>query len=613
MKLLEGLNNEQKRAVVSDSPHILLLAGAGSGKTKTLTTRIAYLNQNRVGTVNMLALTFTRLAGQEMKERVIKLIGEEEGKKLFCNTFHAFCVKLLKEFGKLVGVHENFTIYDQEDQESIIQAIINEHGYNKKIKVKDVLHDIEMGRKREVDSFWSRESHQAAIEYDYRLRQNNATDLDGLLYAARDVLEDDRARAELHHRYKYVFVDEFQDTNNIQMETIKLLNPENLFVVGDDFQAIYGWRGANVNLILDFPQMYPGCEVIKLERNYRSTKEIVEAANNLISHNTKQTKKKLISEAVGVAVTFIAVQDEEQEANSIAGNIKLETKGNWSNFAILARTNRQLETIKNYLGRNNIPTQLIYNRDDVMKKHDIKMLLAAMEIAINPGDSYSLRKLLKFPQPRITQVTLEECELKALDNEIPLMDVLEQEKVKHLGISQLVHCGILLRQSIREGDDALQMFYLTYELIGAKQYHENKNLTNRIKDFESACDYIAWWMQRQTELGESTNSQAFLRWLRLKDIQEKLAEEKNAVKLMTVHASKGLEFPVVFVIGMNQGTFPSKRTQDLEEERRLFYVAITRAKERLHITRPIETIPWGNQVVAQEESQFLEELLKSVS
>lgn len=610
MRLLEGLNDEQKRAVVSDSPYILLLAGAGSGKTKTLTTRIAYLNQNRVGTVNMLALTFTRLAGQEMKERVIKLIGEEEGKKLFCNTFHAFCVKLLKEFGKLVGIHESFTIYDQEDQESIIQAIIDEHGYSKKIKVKDVLHDIEQIRNSQEDELWSAESEKAAREYLWRLQQNNATDLDGLLYSARDALIHNSVKEELHHRYKYVFLDEFQDTNNIQMSIIGLINPENRFVVGDDFQAIYGWRGANVNLILDFPLMYPGCEVIKLEQNYRSTKEIVDAANNLISHNIKQTKKKLIAEATGVPVTFLTVQDEEQEAKSIADNISRESKGNWSEFAILARTNRQLEIVKNLLDRANIPTQLIYNRDDVMKKQDIKMLLAAMEVAMNPGDNHSLRKLLKFPQPRITQMALEECELKALDNEIPLMDVLEREKGKHPGIAELVHCGILIREAIQDGLDARETFYVTYQLIGAKQYHESKNLTNRINDFESACDFIAWWMHRQAELGESISPQSFLRWLRLKDMQEKLAEEKNAVKLMTVHASKGLEFPTVFVIGMNQGTFPSKRTQDPEEERRLFYVAITRAKDRLYITRPIETIPWGNQVAVQEESQFLKELLQ---
>jgi len=602
MNLLTGLNEQQLQAVTSDNPIILNLAGAGSGKTRVLTHRIAHLHQEkRVGTSNILALTFTRLAAKEMKERAMKLVGTSEGHKLTIGTFHSFCVRILKEWGHLVSLEKNFTIYTEDDRRAIIQSCIDELGY--KVKLQDVLDNLYV--------VFSDDSPVAKVarEYYYRLKRNNAIDLDGLLFFAKEVLAFSKAQMELQNRYRYVFVDEFQDTNDIQLEIIQLLNPYNLFVVGDDAQSIYQFRGANVRNIIDFPNKYSECEVIKLEQNYRSTKQIVAAANMLIKHNLSQTEKALITDRDGADIIYMVMPDDGIEAMNVADMISVESRltESWSDIAVLARTNRQLQKIKENLDRRNIPSLIVSSQDDVFKKHDIRMIIAFIEAAINPLDDTNVRKVINFPEARFTDLDIQNLELKALNIGQSLSEVMQIGTVKERLFYQLLESA---KESSKERETALEVIEEAIHQLDLRYHYYNEGLNNRAEDLVTMFTEVERWQNVQESLGEPNGIFSFLKWLRMKDIQEKLVQEKvDVVKLMTVHASKGLEFPVVFVIGMSQNVFPSKRTEDMEEERRLFYVAITRAKDRLYLTRPEQRVAYpGGPMVLQMESQFIREI-----
>lgn len=507
----------------------------------------------------MLALTFTRLAAKEMKERVMQLVGISEGQKLTVGTFHSFCVRVLRELGNTVGLDSNFTIYDEDDRTAIIRSCIDELGY-KKVKLQDVLDNLYS----EIDA--DLPVAKVVAEYHNRLARNNAIDLDGLLVSTRDVLTFDQAQRELQNRYRYVFVDEFQDTNDIQFEIIQLLNPENLFVVGDDFQSIYGWRGANVQNIIEFPDRHPGCEVIKLERNYRSTREIVTAANELIGHNENQTKKVLISDRPGDPIIRVTVRNEEIEAELIADEIARKFNfGNWSDIAILARTNRQLLVIKDNLDRHQIPAQIVTNSDDVFKKPDIRSLTNLIEAALNPENDTLVRRVVNFPEIRIADLSLSILDYRSIESGKSLMETMRSSSIS--GAIDFCQLLDLIKSFTEEADTAIELIKRVMLLIGLNSYYLSKDLANRAENLKKMLEEVKRWQSVQDELGESVGIYYFLKWLKTKDLQEKLVQEKvDAVKLMTVHASKGLEFPVVFVVGMNQNTFPSHKADDLEEE-----------------------------------------------
>ncbi|QAT40864.1 UvrD-helicase domain-containing protein [Clostridium sp. JN-9] len=591
------LNESQRKAVESESKVILCLAGAGTGKTSTLTNRIAHLYNNRIGCSSMLALTFTRLAGKEMKERVIKLIGAA-GEKLFCNTFHAFCVKVLKEYGYLLGYGKEFTIYDQEDRESIIDKIIEEFKYGKYTKTKNII--LILDGQRELDCG---EEEQVIKEYHWTLKRNNAIDMDMLLTETLKLLTQfNEVKQNYHSQYEYLFVDEFQDTNDIQMQIIKALNPSNLFVVGDDFQSIYGWRGAKPEYIINFSKYYPGCEVIKLEDNYRSTEQIVTAANSLIAHNENQTRKVLKAHKDGPEIEYLEAENVMNEVNLIAG--KILEGGNYSDYAVLTRTNKQMEPFSLTFKAFNIPYQIVTSKDDPLKKYDVKMILNVIETVLNPNDSRTLKKIINFPTKRISDLKIQVIEKDMVDKSISFMEALEDVKEVEEFMQQLdkIHSYIT-----EENSDTSKVFYMVQNAIGLNTKYLEEHRNNKIQDLELALDVIERWENHQIELGENIDISSFLKWNHIKDIQEKLIEERDAVKIMTVHASKGLEFKTVFVAGMNKDVFPSKRG-DLEEERRLFYVAITRAKDRLYLSRSKKALGWGNREVLAKESQFINEL-----
>lgn len=591
------LNEAQRKAVESESEVILCLAGAGTGKTSTLTSRVAHLYNNRVGCSNMLALTFTRLAGKEMKERVIKLIGPA-GEKLFCNTFHAFCVKMLKEYGYLLGYEREFTIYDQEDREAIVEKIIEEFSYGKYTNKKTIIAILDGSK--EIDCG---EEEQVVKEYYWILKRNNAIDLDMLLTETLKLLtECPEAQKAYHSQYEYLFVDEFQDTNDVQMQIIKALNPRNLFVVGDDFQAIYGWRRAKTEYIINFQKYYPNAEIIKLEENYRGTVSTITAANNLIAHNENQTKKVLRAHKDGPNIEYVEAENIANEVNIIAGKILEDSQ--YSDYAILTRTNKQMEPFIQIFKAFNIPYQVLTNKDDPLKKYDIRMILSTLEVAINPKDDNTLKKIINFPMKRLGELKIQEVEKVMVDESISFMEALEDVEEVQGFMQRLneIHAYIT-----KECSEASNVFHIATCILKLQVKYEKENRDNRNQDLDNAFEVIDRWEITQMELGESTDISAFLKWVHMKDIQEKLMEQRDAVKIMTVHGSKGLEFNTVFVVGMNQNVFPSKRG-DLDEERRLFYVAITRAKEKLYITRAKKTLSWSGTEVDSTESKFIKEM-----
>lgn len=519
--LLDGLNEQQLQAVISNSSVILNLAGAGSGKTRVLTHRMAYLHQEkRVGTASMLALTFTRLAAKEMKERVMKLVGTSEGYKLTIGTFHSFCVRVLKEWGHLVKLEKNFTIYGEEDRRAIIQSCIEELGY-KKVRIQDVIDYLYADAELPEDSPVAK----ITAEYYYRLARNNALDLDGLLIASRKVLTFPQAQMELQNRYRYVFVDEFQDTNDLQLEIIQLLNPENLFVVGDDFQAIYGWRGSNVQNIIEFPDKHPGCEVIKLERNYRSTKQIVTAANSLIKYNLSQTEKALIADRDGADIRYQVLPEEESEIKKVADLIfsetftETETLKTWSDIAVLARTNRQLQKAKEIFDRYNIPSLIVSNQDDVFKKDDIRKIIALIEAAINPEDSINVRRVINFPDMRIGELVFSVLDYKSFESGESLLNVMRSSSITEA----YDFCELLdsIRAYIEEEDTADKLLQRVLIRIGLKSNYYSKGLANRVDDLARMLEEVQRWCSIQDSLGESVSIYAFLRWLKTKETFKK--------------------------------------------------------------------------------------------
>ncbi|MDW0113806.1 ATP-dependent helicase [Sporosarcina saromensis] len=597
--LLDGLNVNQQQAVTSMSRTILCLAGAGSGKTTVLTRRIAHLFDNRVGTSNMLALTFTRLAGAEMKERVIKLIGETEGKKLFCNTFHAFAVQVLREWGHKIGIEKGFTIYDQEDRESILTVILKELGA--RTTLKKVFEAFESGPKKRS------EEERVIEEYEWRLRQNNAVDLDKLVYKVVLLWNAYPEVLQYYQRmYTHVFVDEFQDSSDEQMEMFRLLAPKYLFVVGDDFQAIYGWRGARVEYILNFPNEYPDCETIKLEDNYRSTRDIVSAANNLIAYNENQSEKKLIAHKDGPKITVFEAGDERSEHEEVLNKIRiLQNEGiALKDIAVLSRTNMQLSRMQSLLDSEGV-ANIALGRNDIMKNRDIRSIVAWFQVIINQKDGVALKRALNYPTPFLTESELKVLKLEATKREITelnalmVLDFRQSKKFFSLG-SKINEKAKLSTVS--------ELIYYTAEVLGVLREYEEHGLQNRLHALQNGIEYIKAWEDSKRNLGEDNGVEAFLKWLKYRDIQEKLVEEKDAVKLMTMHGAKGLEFPVVFLIGLVEDTFPSKRG-DLDEERRLAYVGITRAKEKLFLSHSNTQQDWNGSPMPATKSRFLDEII----
>lgn len=581
------------------------MAGAGSGKTAVLTARIARLQlKERVGTSNMLALTFTRLAAAEMKERVAKLIGEDLAKNLTAGTFHSFCVRVLRTYGKKIGVEPNFSVYDTEDAQAIMEAVINDLGLKSKVKLP--IDPWEPSK----DPFVS----QVAKEYQYRLKRNNAIDLDGLLAQTVFLLGAHQDIAnELRNRFTYVFVDEYQDTDSRQATITNLIDPQNLFVVGDPSQSIYGWRGAKIENILTFAEQNPGTEEVRMECNYRSSKPILKLANNVIEKANHKSPLQLWTDKEGfeVGVTCYSTEDSEAEAiateiaerlawGAIGGKVLSNLDGikALEDVAILCRTNYQVEHYNAALQRAGLKTYVVSNNADPLKGFDARKIIDYMAYICNPRDGRALKHIINWPEQRMTDLQLHQAEMDATSNMQTLAEHLEDQ------------LNLLTGWDIIEGweTDVTKLWDTVVKNIGLRDMYRKQNLGNRIDALNTAEQAISRWWDRQETMGESTDPYAFLRWMRTKDIQDKLAQEKpEGVQIMTVHAAKGLEWPHVYIPGCNKDVFPSKKG-DIEEERRLFYVAVTRAKKTLNLSYyDQKETNWGKkQLVDMKPSPFLE-------
>lgn len=622
-----GLNKAQTAAVMSDHHRILCLAGAGTGKTRVLTHRIARLYESGIGPENMMALTFTRAAGAEMKERIIKLIGDD-GRDIFCNTFHAWAVRLIRKYAYRLGYTPDFSIYDGEDRASIIDQIITDLQYS--VKAKDVLEAMDKSTLYNVP-LPKGDIEKIATEYVFRCKKNNAIDLDGLISAVGYLLKDTNIQESVREQWPYIFVDEFQDTDHRQMDILNAINPKNLFVVGDDFQSIYGFRGADVSIIMNMAED-PEYEVVKLEENYRSTEPIIRAANKLIKHNN-QTEKILRNDRNGPEIEFIEERDEEVERIMVAATIEdlheprtmyVQTLGEtvirekvvwegipYKDIAVLGRTNKQIQEVADALTKANIPCVIRTKSADAMESRQAKKLFSWMEAILNPKNDVAVESVLNWPEKTIQPLEKQKVEMFQLENDCSLKTALEATgtAVSFLDTFRSIQEVVWENYDEDEEVSAVDLWDYIVENTDILEWFHDRGLQNRAWKIEELDKILREWQTHQVEIGESYSAATWLEYYRTRMLETDRQEtdHEDAVQIMTAHGSKGLEFEAVIIIGCNNKSFPLGRG-DIEEERRLFYVAITRAKKYLYLTRSLTKTVWGDKQEETEESIFLQEM-----
>ncbi len=631
----DKLNDMQKKAVLQTEGPVLILAGAGSGKTGALTVRIANLIKNNIKPYNILAITFTNKAAKEMKERVNGLIGEE-AKDILISTFHSTCVRILRSDIEKIGYGKNFTIYDTSDQEKVLKDIFKQMNIStadKTISVKGVKNII--GRLK--DELISPEEYykttgndvlkQQVAEiyrrYQEALKKNNALDFDDLIYKTvllfrneKDVLE------KYRERYRYILIDEYQDTNTAQYEFVKLLASKynNLCVVGDDDQSIYGFRGANIQNILDFEKDFENCTVIKLEQNYRSTKTILDVANAVISNNNKRKSKTLWTENdSGSSVHSLGFENEFLEAKFVSEKISELTKENqrkYSDFAVLYRTNAQSRTFEDQFIKVGIPYRLLGGIRFYERK-EIRDIIAYLRTILNPDDYISLNRIINVPKRGIGDTSINKVLEYADENGISFFDALKDvESIKELkarakkftSFYETISNFIAMKDVLSIKDLICDILNKTGYLNELKE-EGTLEAEGRIENLD---EFISKAEQYQIENPEAT-LETFMEEISLVSDVDNYDENQDAVVLMTLHSSKGLEFPVVFMVGMEEGVFPSYRSIDsgsekeIEEERRLCYVGITRAREELYLTNAKTRMQRGITHYCNP-SRFIEEI-----
>ena len=615
MNYLEELNDKQIEAVIHVDGPCLVLAGAGSGKTKVLTTRIARLIDCGIPSYNILAITFTNKAAKEMKDRLERIV---PGNYAFVGTFHSLGVRILRENASVLGYDKNYSIIDSDDALSIIKKIMKEKTYISKDitpsyvrnKISSIKND--MLSDNEIDNYFSsgNDSIVKDIYYEYQaiLRKNNSVDFDDLLLLPvklfmehKDVLE------SYQDKYKYILVDEYQDTNEVQYKLSKLLASKykNIFVVGDPDQSIYMFRGANFRNILNFERDYKNAKVISLEENYRSTNNILEAANSVIKNNKERKEKNLWSnKGEGKKIKYLRAYDGKHEIQLVLDEIKrIKDEYDYNDISVLYRTNAQARLVEEMFLKANIPYKVVgsyyfYNRKE------IKDLICYLRLILNKDDEISLLRVINVPKRGIGEATIKKIEETARDNNISMFEAIA--KGKELGFKNLIF------ELIKDSEE-LSLTDLVEDILSKTgiraEYEGNKNLENELR-----LDNLEEFKSITKTFEERTGSvslEDFLEEISLiADISEH-RDDSDAVTLMTMHSAKGLEFKVVFLVGMEDGIFPHQNaffeSQGLEEERRLCYVAITRAKERLYISNAKRRMLYGKDVV-NPPSRFIKEI-----
>ncbi|MBU5427539.1 DNA helicase PcrA [Tissierella pigra] len=619
MDYLNGLNDRQREAVLHTDGPLLILAGAGSGKTKVVTHKIAYLIEEKgIFPGNILAITFTNKAAAEMKERVARLLSNSV-ENMWMGTFHSICVRILRRDIDKIGYNRSFTIYDRDDQITLIKECIKEKNLNKDnykessvlaqiSKLKDSATDPNEYINHNYKDFYLRNIGELYALYQEKLKQYNALDFDDLIIKTVELLRNNlEVRDYYQRRFKYVFVDEYQDTNKIQYELIKLLSEKhkNICVVGDESQSIYGWRGADISNILNFEKDFKGSTTIMLEQNYRSTQKILNLANRVIRHNSERKDKNLWTDnQEGDPICYEEMSDSEDEALFVGGKIDelIRNEHNLSDIAILYRTNAQSRSFEDCFIRKNIPYKIVGGLKFYDRK-EIKDIVAYLKVLENPLDNISLKRIINVPKRGVGNATIDKLEEIALRNNDSIYGVL-------LSLDSIDELNNRAKNSLKPFIDMMSMLMAKKETMGIKEFIEEViDSTGYIKELEkentieaqtridNIKEFISVAIDFEMRMGES-NLEEFLGNVALLSDVDKTADNTNVVTMMTVHSAKGLEFPVVFLVGMEEGLFPITRSleseSELEEERRLCYVAVTRAEKLLYITNAkIRTI-YGN-------------------
>lgn len=641
--LLENLNKEQVEAVKTTKGPLLILAGAGSGKTKVLTTRIAYMIQNGVRPRNILAVTFTNKAAKEMKERIGKIIGEDTVKYMWVGTFHGICGRILREnidkYNTSTGknLDKNFTIYDDSDTNQIITRAIKKLNLDDKVYQTKLVKSVISNAKNKMQDattfatfardFKSQKIASVYEEYEKTLNANNAIDFDDMLMLTVKLLEqNEEVRQQYYDRFQHIMVDEYQDTNLAQYKLVNMLYtnlkseiPESrsLCVVGDVDQSIYSWRGADFTIIMNFQKDYKNTKLIKLEQNYRSTAHILNAANSVIENNDERLDKVLYSnKGEGEKLSYYIADDEADEANYIVSNIRRTAGGNYNKFAILYRTNNQSRALEEACMATGLPYR-IYGGTKFYDRAEVKTVLCYLKLINNTDDSQSLRRVINIPKRGIGDTTMQNLTKFANERDISLYEAIkicEQSELNSKTQSKLKDFAnlILKFQQAKDSYTLKEFVTLVIEKSGYLAELQAKAATDPefqddINNLQELVNVAEEFVPEEEDniLGE------FLQQVALVSDLDSMDEETNNITMMTLHAAKGLEFPVVFIAGMDEGIFPSQRTlqvpSEVEEERRLMYVGITRAEEKLYLVSAKRRQTWG-EYRYYNPSRFIEEI-----
>jgi len=647
MDYLNTLNDSQRLAVENTEGPVMVIAGAGSGKTRVLTYRIAHLINKGVDPFNILSLTFTNKAAHEMKERIGKIIGGQEARNIWMGTFHSVFSRILRSEAEKIGYPQNFTIYDTQDAKNLIKTILKEQGLDDKIYKPNLVYSRISSAKNNLlsaaaynkNTTIQSEDRQSAKPkigevykiYEQRCFKAGAMDFDDLLFKTNVLLRDHPAVLNKYqHRFKYILVDEYQDTNFSQYIIVKKLAAafENICVVGDDAQSIYAFRGANIQNILNFKTDYPEAKTYKLEENYRSTQNIVNAANSIIKHNREQIEKNVFTSNVEGKKIKVHRAATDNEEGKIVANLIFDTQFSFQSkpkdFAILYRTNAQSRAMEEALRRKGIPYK-IHGGKSFYQRKEIKDLLAYFRMLVNPNDEEALKRIINYPTRGIGKTTLDKIAITANNNQKSIWEVISSlnqynidinsgaqtkiggfiEMIKSFTIQLISKNAFDLGNDIASTTGILKELYTDRTPEGISRYENVQELLNGIKEFTETAN---------EEDGDVT-PKGMVEFLQdvalLTNVDNETEEDKDKVTMMTIHSAKGLEFPYVHIVGLEENLFPSQMAlssrTELEEERRLFYVAITRAEKAVHLSFATSRYKFGTLMFC-EPSRFIEEI-----
>jgi DNA helicase-2/ATP-dependent DNA helicase PcrA len=629
--ILKDLNPEQREAVLFSSAPLVIFAGAGSGKTKVLTYKVAYLISQGVSPRNILAVTFTNKAAEEMRSRIINLVGDV-AEEIWMGTFHSICARILRIDGEAIGLPSNFIILDEDDQLTLIKEIISQLTLDSEYyQPKMVLNRISRAKENLIEVLEFAENAIGFLEkkvatiyklYEDKKRLSKALDFDDLIfYCVRLLREREDIREKWQERFHYILVDEFQDVNYAQYELIRILGDKykNICIVGDDDQSIYGWRGADFRLLLQFEEDFPGAKVIKLERNYRSPQIILDAAWSVIKNNKMRKAKKLWTDREGGdKICFYEAESPPEEARFVALTIKEmveKEKRSYGDFVVLYRVNAQSRAFEEMFMSFGIPYKIVGGLRFFERK-EIKDIVAYLRVIANPDDSFSLKRIIDVPPRKIGPVSLGKAEALALEEEVSLYQALqilvEKQALPTVSLRNLSKF-IDIIEELRELALSLPPSRLIREVLertGYGSYIDNGTLEGETRK-ENLQEFISFAREFE-EKNPSSDLFALLEKIALLTDIDTYEQTPDAVTLMTLHSAKGLEFPVVFIVGLEEGLLPHSRSlmseMEIEEERRLLYVGMTRSKEKLFLSRSWNRSAYGGG----KPSRFLREIPKEL-